>query len=294
MTPTTPEPAMHTFIRLVPCLALLFAPVVACDEKGPADGAPNGAEQDDDELECDADHIHASRTCGDDGLQFCGQTAEGPEWGVCVADPECEPGDDEDPCFRCELDPFGSPYWVPLCDNDGGEESTTPLVLSFDGAPVEYVTSGLPFDLGPQCAATDWPAAATPWLALDRDRSGAIDGGHELFGSATRLRTGARADNGFAALAELDADGDGRISAADPGFADLVVWSDADGDRRSGGLELQPLAAFGLVAIDLQYAAMRRCDGRSNCEVERAAFVYTDALGRARTGEVVDVHLACR
>jgi hypothetical protein len=136
--------------------------------------------------------------------------------------------------------------------------------------------------------------ATTPWLALDRDRSGTIDGGHELFGSATRLRTGGVADNGFTALTELDSDGDGRITAADPGFAALVVWSDGDGDRRSTGFELQPVTSLGLVAIELGYASERRCDVRGNCEVERATFTYNDALGRMHAGEVVDVHLACQ
>ena len=116
------------------------------------------------------------------------------------------------------------------------------------------------------CAATDWPTANTPWLALDRDRSGHIDGGSELFGSATRLRSGSLADCG----------------------------PTGDGDRRSSGLELQPLAGLGLVAIELGYRSDRRCDARANCEVERASFVWRDGLGREQAGEVIDVHLACQ
>lgn len=72
------------------------------------------------------------------------------------------------------------------------------------------------------------------------------------------------------------------------------MWSDGDGDRRSGGLELLPAAAYGLVAIELANASDRRCDQRGNCEVERATFTYADGLGRARAGEVIDVHLACQ
>ncbi|MBA3548834.1 MAG: calcium-binding protein [Nannocystis sp.] len=298
--------------RLLAVVALLASPAfIACDKGDKSDSGETeaGTETDaaesttgsatdattvdvtgDPEAVCDAEHEGASRDCAE-GMQFCFAKDGKHAWGGCVEDPVCIPGESTaEGCTTCELTSEGVPY---IDDFECGG-SSTPLVLSFGGEQVRYASAGHRFDLGPECAATDWPTAATPWLALDRDRSGAIDGGHELFGSATRLRTGGVADNGFAALKELDSDGDGRLTAADPGFAELVVWSDGDGDRRSTGFELQPVASFGLVAIELGYASASRCDVRGNCEVERAAFMFTDALGRARTGEVVDVHLGCQ
>ncbi len=269
---------MPSLQRFIPLLVSLFCSVgLACDKEAAADDVP-----------CDESHLGASRECSD-GAQFCRSAADGEVgWGDCVASPTCMPEDNEEGCEACRLDDAGVPYFAEIvCGGD------TPLVLSFDGTAVEYGSGGRPFALG-RCAATDWPTASTPWLALDRDRSGHIEGGHELFGSATPLRDGGLAPQGFAALAELDGDGDGRISAADPAFAALVLWTDGDGDRRSSGLELQPLAAMGLVAIELGYTRDRRCDARGNCEVERAAFTWRDALGRERGGEVVDVHLACQ
>jgi hypothetical protein len=168
----------------------------------------------------------------------------------------------------------------------------TPLVLVFDGAPVDFVADAEHgFDLSPaRSMVTDWPSARTPWLALDRDRNRAIDDGSELFGSMTVV-SGGRARNGFEALRALDTDGDGLITARDRDFAELVLWADADGDRRSAAGELTSVAAAGIVSIDLRYVSAPRCDGRGNCEVERAPFVYRDAAGTLRTGEIVDVHL---
>lgn len=252
-------------------------------ESGGASETGVGAEQ-----ECNAEYVYVGRPC-DGGTEFCFQNeADEFAWGACVTTPACVPGT-VNGCMTCEVDKNG----VPFIFDDCPQGESTPLVLSFDGAPVEYGSAGKPFDLG-ICAATDWPTARTPWLALDRDRSGHIDGGSELFGSATRLRSGSLADNGFTALTELDADHDGKITAADPKFAELVLWADGDADRRSSGLELQPLAALGLVAIELGYSSDRRCDARANCEVERASFVWRDGLGREQTGEVIDVHLACQ
>jgi hypothetical protein len=172
----------------------------------------------------------------------------------------------------------------------------TPLVLSFDGAPVAYLADRAHgFDLnGARSQVTDWPTARTPWLALDRDGDGRIADGSELFGSMTVLSTGERAANGFAALRELDADGDGRITPRDPGFARLLVWSDGDGDRRSAPGELVSAAEAGLLSIDLDYVVDPRCDARGDCEVERAVFRYRDGAGVERTGAVIDVHLAAQ
>lgn len=262
--------------RPLAALALALA-LPACEGKELADA----------EAPCDADTFESKRAC-DGGVQYCAHDGTAYAWGACLAEPACEPGAERD-CELCELDSKGAPYWSALnC------ASSTPLVLRFADAPVRYAMSSATFDLGPECGATDWLEASTPWLALDRDGSGAIEGGHELFGSATVLRGGDRADNGFVALAELDADRDGHIDAGDPEFARLVLWADHDADRRSTTWELTPVAAAGLVSVDLDYRKDRRCDARGNCEVERAAFTFRDGLGRLRAGEVVDVHLACQ
>ncbi len=189
----------------------------------------------------------------------------------------------------CARDENEALVWTECFSNSTG---STPLVLSFESAPVTFAASSGAFDLtGSMSAATDWPTAATPWLALDRNGNGSIDDGSELFGSASILNGGGRAENGFIALAELDGNGDGRITDADAAFSSLLVWSDKDGDRLSTAGELASVTALRLVSIDLAYTKVPRCDGRGNCEIERAGFRYLDASGAERTGTVVDVHL---
>ena len=169
----------------------------------------------------------------------------------------------------------------------------TPLVLAFEPGPVRFVRGAGAFDLGVgMSVATDWPTAATPWLAIDRNGNGAIDDGSELFGSASPLAGGGRAPDGFAALRALDADGDGWITPADDGWSRLLLWSDRDGDGVSSAGELGTLDGAGVTAIALSYARVPRCDGRGNCEVERARFRYRSAAGaEEREGAVIDVHL---
>jgi hypothetical protein len=125
---------------------------------------------------------------------------------------------------------------------------------------------------------------------LDRNHDGNIADGSELFGSMTVLPSGERAQDGFAALAALDADRDGWITPRDPGFAQLQLWSDTDQNRRSSASELSPLTAAKIDAIELAYRRVPRCE-TSGCELERARFTFHDADGATRTGAVIDVHL---
>ena len=268
----------------------------------------------------------ASRACmtedGEAGTQFCDSG-----WGPCLTQLTCTPGDSQ--CCEGwgtgEDDGGGSTSEGGGGDDDetgggGGCEVTeqcqlyggvpdwntyhgdwdgcnTPLVLSFDGRPAELEparAATFDLDVAGGCITTDWPAAATPWLALDVDGNGTIDSGRELFGSGTRLQSGKRAAHGFEALAELDEDGDGRIDASDAAFDRLVLWGDHDGDRRSTFAEAQPLASYRILSIELGYHIDRQCDARDNCGVERAAFHFVDEHGAVRQGEVVDLHLACQ
>lgn len=241
----------------------------------------------------------SERACDGGGLQYCVglELTDAPKhrrWGVCNDADACKPGD-IDICGT-----LGNPEVACLRDGQGGMRyddcGFTPLVLSF-GDTLEFSPAparALDFSLqGPHaCARADWPAPATPWLALDRDGSGSIDDGRELFGSGSVLASGCYARHGFAALAELDSDGDGAITPADATWSSLVLWSDHDADRRSSGWELLPLTSFEIEAIDLGYHSTRDCDARGNCGVERSAFRYR-SNGHTRHGEVIDVHLTC-
>jgi hypothetical protein len=168
----------------------------------------------------------------------------------------------------------------------------TPLVLSFDATPVRFVQSHGTFDFGTGAQiATDWPSAETPWLSLDRNGNGAIDDASELFGSATVLRSGGRGSNGFIPLAELDSNGDGRLTSADDAWRSLLLWSDYDGDRISSAGELVPLSRASVVSLDLTYCREPRCDARGNCEIERARFRFQNTGAQERQGALIDVHL---
>ena len=160
------------------------------------------------------------------------------------------------------------------CRNTAPRRGTcnTPLVVSFDARPVTFTPAGeARFAFRPGApVATDWPTAATPWLALDRDGDGAIASGAELFGGATVLPYGRVAHNGFDALAALDASGDGVIDARDPAFAGLLLWADHDGDRASAPAELRR-AADVLTAIALASRRAPRCTARGACEASAAS-----------------------
>ncbi|PCC67929.1 hypothetical protein SAMN02745121_04728 [Nannocystis exedens] len=231
---------------------------------------------------------------GEPGTSMC-FVYEGEErWTECsVEPPACDPNYNWDMGCIGEICAFdGTDLYLYSWAED---ECDTPLVLNFDGAPLRFeAAAAASFDISGagQCLSTDWPTL--PWLALDRDRDGAIDSGRELFGSGTVLRSGRRASHGFEALAEHDLNRDGKIDAADPVFAELVLWSDGDGDRRGELSELVPVGHVDLVAIHLDVAVRAECDDRGNCGRERARFEFKNAAGELRSGEVVDVYLACQ
>lgn len=242
----------------------------------------------------------AEEPCKDGSLMLCGKDNGGLVWTECV-DPEylCVPGDElscgfSEPEFAnwtqtCEIGNDGQPQWEEDACN-------TPLVLSFDGGPVEMLASSVAFDISGVglCLDTDWPAATNPWLAIDLDHNGYIDGGHELFGSGTITAAGHHAKNGFVALAELDQNGDGKVDPADPRFDEILVWRDEDSDKQSLPWELRTLAEEGVASIELDHHVELECDERGNCGRERSRFEFVASSGERRIGEVVDIYPACR
>lgn len=224
---------------------------------------------------------------------------EAPSSGEVSAAPSCTAGATRE-CAEsagyqvCEKYGSGATQWSSCISRNGGDN--TPIVLSFGGERVTFEqTASATFDLAGRRAsvATHWPTAVTPWLVRDLDGNGAIDDGSELFGSMTRLASGARARNGFEALAELDSDGDGFLTPADAAWSSLAVWRDKNGDRVSTPDELESLDAAGLRRISLGYRVERLCDHAGNCGVERAEIQF-ERGGVTRVGSAIDVHLPSR
>lgn len=265
---------------IFPAIALMVS-VIGCQGKvdnEDLDNVGSGAQSDvtpcaTPERSCDPSG--GTGTDGVMGVQYCVENDAGDEeWTACctfdIASCECEP-------------PWAGDDW----------ECNTPLVLAFENQSVRYTTEMAgSFDMTGLglSVAMDWPTAATPWLAIDRDGNGRIDDGSELFGTATRVGRDQRAPNGFFALAALDENEDGVIDAKDSAFSKLLVWRDADANRTSDAKELSPVANE-LSSIALAYKVDSKCDGRGNCEVERAEIRFLSSDGQERTGSVVDVHL---
>ncbi|MCB9568748.1 MAG: calcium-binding protein [Myxococcales bacterium] len=292
---------------LAPALALLagFALLSGCDAEEPDDSGSN-LEIDGSEGGGPGEGLWRATPCGgevtevecqtsegEEGVSFCLQVSGEEAWTACTVDPACLPGESSDNgCFGTYCAYDGQHLVEHSWAVEG--ECGTPLVVVLDDEPLGYEpVSGADFDLTGRgdCLGTDWPTV--PWLALDRDGDGVISGGRELFGEGWIMASGTDASHGFEALIELDADRDGMITAADPAFAELVLWSDLDGDRRGELRELTPIAEAGLFAIHLDFARKVECDERGNCAGERARVEYIGAGGEPRRGEVIDVYLAC-
>lgn len=129
---------------------------------------------------------------------------------------------------------------------DTAEEAKSPLIIDLDGDGVETIASntGVHFDLDNNKFAetTGWAGKDDGLLVLDKNNSGTIDNGSELFGNNTALKSGTNAANGFAALTDLDSNADGKIDKSDTAFSQLKIWKDANSNGVTDAGELISLA----------------------------------------------------
>jgi len=158
-----------------------------------------------------------------------------------------------------------------------------PLALDLDGDGLEMLggsgsSSTILFDHSGDGVrdGTGWLSGDDAWLALDLDSDGMITSGAELFGIDTILPDGAKAANGFAALAPLDSNADGVISADDERFADLVLWRDENLNGVSESFELRGLADSGIAAIGLNSQPVALALAGGNVLTLTSSFERTD------------------
>jgi len=130
----------------------------------------------------------------------------------------------------------------------------SPIVLDLDRDGVEttsLASSSAHFDLDANGFAerVGWVSADDGLLVRDINGNGIIDDGTELFGTATIMPNGALAANGFAALATLDANHDGKVDVSDSAFAQLGIWRDLNGDGKTDLGEVKSLSEAGVVSL---------------------------------------------
>jgi hypothetical protein len=155
----------------------------------------------------------------------------------------------------------------------GNKPDCSPIIIDVtgDGFFLTDADHGVAFDIANDGIPIHmaWTANANnAFLALDRNGSGTITNGAELFGNFTSQPVSAH-PNGFAALAVYDdpmngGNGDGVIDPRDAIFSKLRLWVDANHDGISQPSELHTLPELGIYSISLDYSLSERTDQYGN------------------------------
>ncbi|MFN4003781.1 MAG: peptidoglycan DD-metalloendopeptidase family protein, partial [Hylemonella sp.] len=175
---------------------------------------------------------------------------------------------------------FNREFRKPFSDAKGWQPPRDPIILDLDGDGLETVglASNVYFDHDGDGVLTKtvWAGKDDALLVWDRNGNALIDTGAELFGDFTPLPNGTLAPNGFAALAALDANGDGVIDASDPAFAELKLWRDTSQDGQTGAGELISLADAGIVSLNLAHTLKNQRLSNGNTLSREGSFTRAD------------------
>ena len=157
-----------------------------------------------------------------------------------------------------------------------------PIALDLDGDGIETTASaglsGSLFDHDRDGIRTagGWVAADDGLLALDLNGDGRIGHGGELFGDNTLLPDGSPAENGYAALAQYDANQDGVIDSQDAVFERLRVWRDLNQDGVSQEGELFSLSQLNISSLNLTHQNANRNLGNGNSLAQSGSYTRAD------------------
>jgi hypothetical protein len=121
-----------------------------------------------------------------------------------------------------------------------------PLADGLTATDLEASDARVTFDVDGSGLGREWswitPKAA--WLVFDPKAEGKITSGRQLFGNVTFWMFW---NHGYAPLAALDDNRDGTLT--DKELAGLALWHDANGNGVADVGEVEPLSAYGIVAV---------------------------------------------
>ena len=158
-----------------------------------------------------------------------------------------------------------------------GQDTSYTLTSLNDGVRFDFDGDGTPDRIS-------WtpPNSEISFLAIDRDKDGAITSGSELVGKYSWPGV----ESGFAALADMNVQTNGNpqrgtVRSDDPLFSELLLWTDSNHDARSQPTELRPLADR-VADVGLAYRGHHRSDIHGNQFAYRGFALVRPAPGRNR------------
>lgn len=121
-----------------------------------------------------------------------------------------------------------------------------------------------------------WITPCAGWLVIDRRGSGQVRSALQMFGSVSYWCFW---QNGYQALAALDDNNDGELTG--PELRDLAIWRDANSNGISDPGEVQPLSAWGIVALSCRGKAAMPADLETHCASSAHGVRFQDGGVRA-------------
>ncbi|NLV25540.1 MAG: calcium-binding protein, partial [Deltaproteobacteria bacterium] len=105
---------------------------------------------------------------------------------------------------------------------------------------------------------------------------------------------GTKAEDGFAAVASLDTNGDGLVDANDAQWSDLRVWQDLNQDGVSQEEELKTMTEAGIAAIPVEKTEHLAVLNNGNALADLGSYLRTDGSEGATgtVGQLADIDLS--
>lgn len=162
-----------------------------------------------------------------------------------------------------------------------GEKLKDPLVVNFGGAAAQITNTDFVFDIDADGTGDQigFVSPRSGLLALDRDGSGIIEDGRELFGAMT--------GDGFRELAAYDTDRNDWIDENDEIYNSLRIWmKDADGKDSLFSLGQKGVGAIYLNHINTPFS-LKSADNSMLGQVHESG-VYVKEDGSVGTIQKID------